>query len=31
VTRRYDLNGTVWGVFSMAALVKTPEFGQAAA
>ena len=31
VTRRYDLGGTVWGVFSMAALVKTPEFSQAAA
>jgi twitching motility protein PilI len=31
VTRRYDLGGTVWGVFSMAMLVKTPEFSQAAA
>ena len=31
VARRYDLNGTIWGVFSMALLVKTPEFSQAAA
>lgn len=31
VTRRYDLGGTIWGVFSMAVLVKTPEFSQAAA
>jgi twitching motility protein PilI len=31
VTKRYDLGGIVWGVFSMAALVKTPEFSQAAA
>jgi twitching motility protein PilI len=31
VTRRYDLNGTLTGVFSMAALVRSPEFTQAAA
>jgi len=31
VTRRYDLDGAAWGGFSMAALVKTPEFSQAAA
>jgi twitching motility protein PilI len=30
VARRYDLGGTIWGVFSMAVLVKTPEFSQAA-
>ena len=31
VPRRYDLVGKVWGIFSMATLVKTPEFTQAAA
>lgn len=30
VPRRYELNGTVWSVFSMSALVKTPGFIQAA-
>lgn len=29
ITRRYDIGGTTWGVFSMAALLKTPEFVQA--
>lgn len=31
IARRYDFGGTIWGVFSMATLVKTPEFQQAAA
>ncbi len=31
VTRRYDVNGTVWGVFSMGALVRKPTFVQASA
>jgi twitching motility protein PilI len=29
IARRYDVSGTTWGVFSMAALLKTPEFVQA--
>lgn len=31
IPRRYELNGRVWNVFSMATLVKTPAFVQAAA
>lgn len=31
VPRRYQLDNRIWGVFSMAALVRTPEFQQAAA
>lgn len=31
IPRRYELNEKVWNVFSMAALVKTPAFIQAAA
>lgn len=31
IPRRYDFSGTTWGVFSMATLVKTPEFQQASA
>jgi twitching motility protein PilI len=31
VVRRYDLGATVWGVFSMTELTKTPDFSQAAA
>jgi DNA-binding MarR family transcriptional regulator len=30
IPRRYDLNGRIWNVFSMSALVKTPGFVQAA-
>ncbi len=30
IPRRYELNGRVWNVFSMAALIKTPGFIQAA-
>src|SRR5688572_29486220 len=30
IPRRYELNGLVWNVFSMSALVKTPGFVQAA-
>lgn len=30
VTHRYEIDGTVWGVFSMAALMKVPAFVQAA-
>lgn len=31
IARRYELGGAIWGVFSMSALVRTPEFQQAAA
>ena len=31
VIRRYDINGTTWGVFSMTSLVRKPQFVQAAA
>ena len=31
VPGRYDLNGTVWGIFRMTTLVKMPDFVQAAA
>jgi twitching motility protein PilI len=31
IARRYELGGAIWGVFSMNALVRTPEFQQAAA
>lgn len=31
ISKRYDFNGVLWGVFSMGLLVKAPDFIQAAA